>query len=49
MLGTHLDASTEHALAAFMARLTDRYGERLKGVFLFGSRAEESLQARQRC
>jgi antitoxin ChpS len=39
MLATHLDSSTEYALAAFKARLKERYGERLKGVFLFGSRA----------
>lgn len=39
MLATHLDSSTKHALEAFKARLIERYGERLKGVFLFGSRA----------
>lgn len=39
MLATHLDSSTEHALEAFKARLAERYRERLKGIFLFGSRA----------
>lgn len=33
-----LDPSTEQALHAFKTRLAERYGERLKDIFLFGSR-----------
>ena len=34
-----LDATTKNALDTFKARLTKRYGSRLKSVLLFGSRA----------
>jgi len=33
------DAKTRQALAAFRHRLADRYGARLRGLVLFGSRA----------
>lgn len=34
-----VDSATKRALDDFKARLAKRYGKRLKGVFLFGSRA----------
>lgn len=44
MSATHLDPSTANALATFKARLIERYGERLKSIFLFGSRARGDFQ-----